>query len=111
MITPLSGRVLSVSDLVAQIVSLRASWTACVTSKHDTTLLGGCLTVKTARPYSSKASQAGLAQLVERAIRNRKVIGSTPIAGSTLHRNSILHPGPNREPIHELRRNVAKPIS
>ena len=26
--------------------------------------------------------QAGLAQLVERAIRNRKVIGSTPIAGS-----------------------------
>gem|GEM_PF-3613555 len=28
-------------------------------------------------------SQAGLAQLVERAIRNRKVIGSTPIAGST----------------------------
>jgi hypothetical protein len=27
-------------------------------------------------------NQAGLAQLVERAIRNRKVIGSTPIAGS-----------------------------
>ena len=27
-------------------------------------------------------SPAGLAQLVERAIRNRKVIGSTPIAGS-----------------------------
>src|SRR5712692_7397358 len=29
--------------------------------------------------------RAGLAQLVERAIRNRKVIGSTPIAGSSLH--------------------------
>jgi hypothetical protein len=43
------------------------------------------LTLKTARSYSSKASRAGLAQLVERAIRNRKVIGSTPIAGSNLH--------------------------
>src|ERR1043166_270204 len=27
-------------------------------------------------------NQAGLAQLVERAIRNRKVTGSTPVAGS-----------------------------
>lgn len=32
--------------------------------------------------------QAGLAQLVERAIRNRKVIGSTPIAGSNRFNNS-----------------------
>jgi hypothetical protein len=43
------------------------------------------LTAPRARSYSSKASRAGLAQLVERAIRNRKVIGSTPIAGSSLY--------------------------
>ncbi len=46
--------------------------------------LSDCLTLKRARSYSQDSSRAGLAQLVERAIRNRKVIGSTPIAGSRL---------------------------
>ena len=32
--------------------------------------------------YSQNFERAGLAQLVERAIRNRKVTGSTPVAGS-----------------------------
>ena len=33
--------------------------------------------------YIQMHRQAGLAQLVERSIRNRKVVGSTPIPGSS----------------------------
>ena len=49
------------------------------------------LDLESARSYSQMLKQAGLAQLVERAIRNRKVIGSTPIAGSrfiSVHKQS-----------------------
>ena len=56
--------------------------------KHEeptehTNAFSTCLTAQTTRSYSQMLKQAGLAQLVERAIRNRKVIGSTPIAGSS----------------------------
>ena len=40
------------------------------------------LDLKFADSYSQNFERAGLAQLVERAIRNRKVTGTTPVAGS-----------------------------
>jgi hypothetical protein len=59
------------------------SVTHCLAYQSQTEVSATCLTLKRTGSYSSDAPWAGLAQLVERAIRNRKVTSSTLVAGSS----------------------------
>ena len=52
--------------------------------------LSGCEASLSARTHPARA---GVAQLVEQLIRNQQVIGSSPIAGSRLLRNSSILTG------------------